>query len=167
MALTLSGDGDITGLAVGALPSNVIDGISLLQVVQNTSSLTTSTTSSSFVDTTLSTSITPSSSTSKILVIIDASVYTQADNATYMGAQIVRGSTAVYTDNSAWGVGVNANVAVRGHIIMKYLDFHATTSTITYKLQIRRATSAGTSYPVELNPAGVNSKSSITLLEIA
>jgi hypothetical protein len=35
MALTLSGDGDITGLAVGSLPPNVIGTGAMLQVVQN------------------------------------------------------------------------------------------------------------------------------------
>ena len=72
MALTLSGDGDITGLAVGALPPNVIGTGAVLQVVQATKTDSFTTTSTSFTTPTgLSLSITPSSSSNKILISLN------------------------------------------------------------------------------------------------
>jgi len=139
----------------------------VLQVVQALTGSNTSTTSSSYVDANgFTASITPTSTSSKILILLDASYYIQADNSTRGGIQIVRDSTAVYTDDNAIGNGVNANVAINARAIMAYLDSPATTSAITYKVQIKRNQTAGTSYAFQIN-ALTSNKSTITLMEIA
>ena len=81
MALTLSGDGDITGLAVGSLPPNVIGGGAVLQVVQTVKSDVFSSTSGSYVDITgMSASITPTSASSRIAVFISFTAGSTAIN---------------------------------------------------------------------------------------
>jgi len=158
----------ITTASTGKIiPAAALPAGTVLQVVQATTSTNTSSTSASFTDATnLAATITPSSSTNKILVLCDISVYIQADNVTQGGVQIVRGSTAVYTDTLAYRWSVNANVALGSHIAFNYLDSPATTSATTYKIQIQRTATAGTSYAFQVNAGGANI-SSITLLEIA
>lgn len=139
----------------------------VLQVVQATTTTNTSTTSASYTDATgLSVSITPTSSTSKILVLCDLACYIQADNVTSGGVQIVRGASAIYTDNRFMADSVNANVGYGLHGTFVYLDSPATTSSTTYKIQIQRTSSAGTSYAFQINGNSGNT-SSITLMEIA
>ncbi len=153
----------LTGtVATARLPVGTV-----LQVVQATTSTTTSSTSASFTDATnLAATITPSSATNKILVLCDIAVFIQADNSTTGGVQIVRGSTAIYTDTLAIRDNVNANVAFGSHIAFNYLDSPSTTSATTYKIQIQRTSTAGTSYAFSVNASSSNI-SSITLMEIA
>jgi hypothetical protein len=77
MALTLDGNGtmtvgngDITGITKGAIESSAIGAGAVLQVISTTKTDTFSVTNSDFVDVTgLSVTITPTSATSKILVM--------------------------------------------------------------------------------------------------
>jgi hypothetical protein len=139
----------------------------VLQVVSATYSTSTYIASTSFTDTGLSCAITPSSASSKILVLVNQGIGLSrgaADADAYM--QLVRGATAVYTFVSSYGlyVGSGANSAqlyISG--AMTYLDSPATTSSTTYKTQLRvpNTASSGQVY------AQANSEvSSIILLEI-
>jgi len=113
----------------------------VLQVVSATYSTSTLIASSSFTDTGLSCAITPSSTSSKILILVNQGIglsRAAADADAYM--QLVRGATAVYTFVSSYGlyVGSGANSAqlyISG--AMSYLDSPATTSSTTYKTQLR------------------------------
>jgi hypothetical protein len=114
----------------------------VLQVVQATYATSTSTNSTSFTDTGLSGTITPTLSTSKIMVLITQPFNLQVINSSTnvgMGFRIVRGSTAILTQpvNSAAyydysNVGYIVN---RAAYAMNYLDSPATTSATTYKTQ--------------------------------
>jgi hypothetical protein len=158
--ITVNAKGLVTAAANGSVGK-------VLQVVQATTSTTTSTTSTSFADATgLTATITPSSATSRILVLCDISAYVQSDNAAAGGIRIVRGATAVYTDTVAFRVSVNANVAIGTHNAFNYLDSPSTTSATTYKIQIVRTISVGISYGFAVN-VSASDISSITLLEIA
>jgi hypothetical protein len=139
----------------------------VLQVVQVISSTVTDTTSTTFTDAAgLTASITPQSTSSKILVLVDVAVRGQASDSILGGLQIVRDATAVHTDNYAFQIGVNANVGVATHASMNYLDSPNTTSATTYKVQLRRVSSSGISYVFSVNPSA-NNRSTITLMEIA
>ena len=89
MAIAINGSSNtITGIAVGGLPDGIVDadmlaanavtagklasgvGGKILQVVQVTHTAEVSTTGITYVDTGLSASITPSSSSNKILVMV-------------------------------------------------------------------------------------------------
>jgi hypothetical protein len=150
----------------------------ILQVVSTTKTDTFSTTSTSFTDVTgLSVSITPSSATSKVLIFAAASI--SADlNAMAAHARIVRDSTAIAIGDTAgsrtrvtWEVANGSGVNNAAYS-MVFLDSPATTSALTYKVDIRSNT--GTATVVngrsgsDTDGAGSGrSVSSITVLEVA
>lgn len=146
-----------TGLKWGTAASGKV-----LQVVQATYSTQTSTTSATFVDTGLSASITPSATSSKILVLTTSNLYTYRTG-TNIGAklQIVRGSTAVFTQERAvLMVATNTSNYVGASITLAYLDSPSTTSSTTYKTQFCQVDSSTAVIQAE------SSVSSIILLEI-
>lgn len=179
MPLVLDGNGDITGLAAGALPSNVIGAGGVLQVVQTTKTDTFTTTNNSFTDVTgLSVSITPTSATSKILVLCDVGFSCQ--NGSGGVIRIVRGSTAIYVGDAAGsrplGLGQIDGTSSQYAIYRMsgiYLDSPATTSSTTYKIQIFNSTGSNTSavnraeQDRNTSTYDTRSASSITVMEIA
>ena len=136
----------------------------VLQVVQGTYSTATSSSSGSYVDSGLSASITPTSSTSKILVSTTTSFYIGgggADNGCQF--QIVRGATSILAPvgNSVYLGGPTASTELILNFPLIYLDSPATTSATTYKIQM-----------AALNGATVTAQNSgntsvIVLMEIA
>ena len=119
---------------------------SVLQVVQSTYSTATTIASTSFVDTGLSGSITPTSATSKILVLtFQASlVVISATNSRTNYFQLVRGSTNIF--EYEWEV--NGGLGNNGFLVnplaanVCYLDSPATTSSTTYKTQAKCSTTS-------------------------
>ena len=153
-ALTLNGTTPAWA-AVGAAAGQVI------QVLSATDSTQRSTSSTSFVtaSNTLSVTITPSSSSNKILIIVSSTVYNSVDGATTYYT-IYRASTNLGNGNFGMA-GYEWNTAnPRVPMAMTYLDSPATTSATTYQVYFRTITS-GTAY---LNMFGCTS--SITCLEI-
>jgi len=109
----------------------------IIQVVQTLKEDTFSTTSTSFVDFTgINVSITPSSSSNKILILISVNIAcggTNADkNATF---QLLRGSSVIHTCMSQRQANISTNTYfnMRGNVI--FLDSPNTTSSTTYKMQ--------------------------------
>ena len=142
----------------------------VLQVVQATYNTPTTTNSTSFTDTGLTASITPSLSTSKIMVLVTQQFGLQVISSGLnvgMGFRIMRGATSVlespvdsaaYYDYSNTGYIVN-----RGYIAMNYLDSPSTTSATTYKTQGRLNSTANSR---DLTYQNTNGYSTILLLEI-
>jgi hypothetical protein len=121
------------------IPKATLPTGSVLQVVQATYSTSTSTSSGSYVDTGLSVSITPTSSTSKILISTTTSFYIYgggADNGCQF--QIVRGATSILAPvgNSVYIAGPTASTEQVFNFPLIYLDSPATTSSTTYKIQM-------------------------------
>ena len=112
----------------------------VLQVVQATYNTETSVTTNTFTDSGLTASITPSASTSKVLVLVTQPLYvTQASSSVFAMARIVRTSTAIYTNDYALGFKVpnaTGTIEMFGYWSPSYLDSPATTSATTYKTQI-------------------------------
>jgi len=150
----------ITGLAaVGGLSSPQTG--SVLQVVNATYSTETSTSSSTYSDSGLSASITPSSSSSKILVIVDVQGG-KTTGVTGLDLKLLRGSTDLIIFAKASGYNGGASYNLVGSSSCCYLDSPATTSSTTYKVQLASNTNVST--------ARINDNSSvstITLMEIA
>jgi hypothetical protein len=135
----------------------------VIQVVQATYSTSTSTTSGSFVDLGLSASITPTSSSSKILAIAClSSVYKNGANSS-VGVNIVRGSTEIVKFSENTLSYTNTTGASGTSTTMNYLDSPATTSSTTYKIQFKNGSGTGTN--VTINDSNVTS--TLTLMEIA
>jgi len=137
--------------------------------------------STSMVDITgMTASITPQSTTSKILVLVTMSI--SADTSSYQRAfRLVRGSTPVgigtlgtTAPNYSFGVQMPNSNYVQ-NINYQYLDSPSTTSSTTYKIQIANQISGGT-FSLNNSPTYLNGgtdtyyaayASSITLLEIS
>jgi hypothetical protein len=123
----------------------------ILQVASVTKTDTFTTGSATYTDLTgLTLTITPSSTTSKILVTY--SVQASGQTGTNMGGiQILRGATAIGNADAASNRSVANTVipelgaAVFGQVTNTFLDSPATTSATTYKLQIRTFGAGGTS----------------------
>ena len=128
-----------TGLKWATLPTAKI-----LQVVQTTYSTATTVASTSFTDTGLSVSITPSSATSKVLIIGVQQVFAERTETTVgVGIQLVRTSTAVWISGAGGYESLSLNeaaettTALRNLLPIMYLDSPSTTSATTYKIQGR------------------------------
>ena len=110
----------------------------IVQVVQAVKTDTAST-SSSFADTGLSASITPSSSSSKVLVLCTLGGVSGA-NTSFKG-KLVRGSTDIFVGDSASNrpqasaAGQTSNNYEIQQLVMNFLDSPSTTSSTTYKAQ--------------------------------
>lgn len=112
----------------------------VLQVVQGTYSIQVDTTSGSYVDTGLTASITPTSSSSKVLVLVAHQISISSSTG-YGNVQLLRGATSI----SVFGTNVIAgNSTIAVGLSVNYLDSPATTSSTTYKTQIQRTSGGGT-----------------------
>jgi hypothetical protein len=121
----------------------------VLQVVTTNKTDTFTTTSTSLVDITgLSVTITPTLSTSKILVMLSVNYSLEHSNGQQY-LQLLRGSTAIAQGDAAGGrsqtSGQGAPVAgyAMTNYALSFVDSPATTSATTYKIQTRITGSTG------------------------
>ena len=149
---------------ISSLPAGV--GGKVLQVVTTTKTDATSTTSASFVDITgMSVSITPASTSSKILILSDIGV---SSDTTERSDQIrlLRDATTIVSSANLFRL-TNTN-SYMYNASLNYIDSPATTSATTYKLQWLSEAGGGTVY---LNRRGNNATvftvSTITAMEIS
>jgi hypothetical protein len=136
----------------------------VLQVVQSTYSTQASTTSSSFATTGLTASITPSSSSNKILVVATTTVF--GTTLTDVLTTIYRGDTSTGTNlaggTSAMSTKYNTQPAEPSMVTNVFLDSPSTTSSQLYTFAIRSSVAGQASYAQTANTMGT-----ITLMEIA
>jgi hypothetical protein len=154
-----------TGSSGQSIPKAALPTGSVLQVVSASTTTRTSTTSTSFVDcTNVTASITPTSSTSKILVLVTATGLLRPSNSgESVSLRLVRGSTTIFQQiNLMYSASTNLDFVCSSNMV--YLDSPATTSSTTYKLQFRSRLGTGTVY---INQDNADDVSSITLMEIA
>ena len=184
---------DINDLAAskltGALPAisgaalTNLDAGKILQVKQTTKIDTFTTSSQSYTDVTgLSVSITPASSSNKILIILDIKVGAGHEDAAFAG-RLVRGSTAIYVGNASgasgrtlgsFGTSRQSGNAVYDIIQDRqavFLDSPSTTSSTTYKVQVQgnngRDTLVNRTYADDDEDDTPRVASSITVMEVA
>jgi hypothetical protein len=144
-----------------SIPKAALPTGSVLQVVSATINASFSTSSTTFVATTLSASITPTSSSSKVLILVNGVAL--SSNTLYQCVQtIFRNSTNL---GSATGFTF-VNLTQDTNTSMSFLDSPATTSSTSYTVYIRTNNASGTAYFGD-TIGGVNQTSVITLLEIA
>jgi len=144
----------------------------VLQVVSATTTTSTTSTSTSFSDSGLSASITPSSASSKILVLTNQVllVVRVSSNGRIGRIRLMRDSTEISGNASGsemLGISVAANsgqdIRMASGFSYTYLDSPSTTSSVTYKTQIAvQASGASGETTAQWNDA----KGSIVLLEI-
>ena len=152
----------------------------ILQVVSTTKTDAFSTSSNTFIDVTgLSASITPSSASNKILIVVNLGAVSVTSTIYSAVFRISRGGTAVGIADAASNrvragfkvVGINVDHAIPAGFT--FLDSPASTSSITYALQIQMQNS-GTgcinrsgSDPDTSDAYAARTASTITLMEVA
>jgi hypothetical protein len=136
----------------------------ILQVVSTTYSTQASSTSTTYSDSGLTLSITPSATTSRIAVFVSqpiALIHTQGAEL-YMNMNIVRGSTQLMENRMLFrAAAYGAESAIYTAWAPTYVDSPSTTSSTTYKCQFKNSGAVGTAY----TQIG-NGTATITLMEI-
>ena len=172
-AITLDGSGNAT------FPANVtcsgtaagFGGGKLLQTVYGTTSSSVFNYTSTLADTNLTATITPSATTSKILVIVSQAWSSRKTNGGYTGGfiGIFRGSTQITanTGTSMYDMYISMGGATSGErydrLTLVQLDEPSTTSATTYKTQQACAETVSNSFIASQSD---NRTSYITLLEM-
>ena len=160
---TVSGSGTIaltnqlSGMTMASVPSG-----SVIQVKSYTGGGATST-SSTWIDTGVGGSITPSSTSSKILATAHVGgCGTTGHASAHLALQIVRDSTSIHFFEGQAGYNASASANSIGACSGIKLDSPSTTSAVNYKIQMKN--NGGSNGQVFT--AGTSAVSSITLMEI-
>jgi len=132
----------------------------VLQVVQNTYNTQASTTSASWTSTGLTASITPSSTSNKILIMASIAAAFTGPAGVQGAFDIFRGATGPLSGNQFSQV-YGGTSTIEGNEYIQYLDSPSSTSSITYDIRFVEYGSGTLS--VQLN----GSTSVIILMEIA
>ncbi len=132
----------------------------MLQVVSATYATDTTNSTDTLQDTGLTATITPSSATSKILILTNMNAQKSAGNADNgIIVRLLRGATTLV--DTTIQLYTNSLVINRGMMPLQWLDSPSTTSATTYKTQFRNYPNAA-AVSVHMN----NSAGSIILMEI-
>ena len=184
--VTLGTSGDTFSIPSGVTLSNSgtasgFGGGKVLQIVQAEKNDTFTHTGTTFTDVTgLSASITPSATSSKILIF---STLNGAANNRYASFRLVRDSTDIFVGDAAGSrtqvtLPIDANSSetdnsyVARNMGLNYLDSPSTTSSITYKIQVANASSGSAITYINRNPDdsdanfSTRAASNIILMEI-
>ncbi len=131
----------------------------VLQVVSATYATEANNSTSTYADTGLTASITPSATTSKVLILVSSgSIYrSNANVLNRMSYRLVRGATQIYETEVIYSPGVE----LKSSHSISYVDSPSTTSSTTYKTQFMNVANAA-SVSVQNNAT----TATITLLEI-
>lgn len=139
----------------------------VLQVIQATTTTDTAINTLTLTDTTITATITPSSATSKVLVLVSMPYYFDRPSfAKGIKTALLRGATSIFNDGTGFVSGSTtavgaSDVALAGRVPLIYLDSPSTTSATTYKVQAAVNVTAGNFHVQYLNSVG-----SIILMEI-
>mgnify|MGYP001195014832 FL=1 len=166
MAVTINGDGSISGLTTGKA-------VQVVQTQITSASSVTSNTSEVSV-TGFSAAITPSSASNKVLVM--CSLFYSNSGTTY-AAYFKRGSTIIGVGDSdgsrqqvSIGLGFVADANQSYHIGWHWLDSPSTTSSTTYQLFVKNDNTVACFFNRSVNDqnsnVGKRGASTITLIEV-
>ena len=136
----------------------------VLQVVKSFSDTSTSTSSGSFQSTSTSGSITPSSASSKILIISSGALFWASTNDSGGVATLYRNSTNLAPNDYIirnYPVNTGGTVQREGTII--FLDSPSTTSSITYSVKIKMIWGSGN---IQWGSSGNEGEGQFILMEI-
>ena len=149
---TIALQNQFSGLASASMPTG-----SVLQVVYSSYTTALNSTSTTFVETGASAVITPSSTSSKILIQISQHMgLYDNDSDTGCGYKIDRNGTDVWSsatayDSYAYTSGGDAS-EMRGRAFLQYLDSPNSTSALTYKTFMKNHSSGAFTAQQNSNP---------------
>lgn len=158
MPLILSGD---TGVPASGMPAG-----SVIQTVTATYKTYTSRTSSTYADTGLTASITPTSASSKILVLVSLNGIGKQGSDTAVGLKLFRGSTELTLIDDSVGGQIASTTVFVGSSCINFLDSPATTSSTAYKVQFASVSNTSAVYINNYSGTVNTVTSTMTLLEI-
>jgi hypothetical protein len=140
--------------ASAAIAGTKLTGVGkVLQVVQSSTSTTVSVSTTTYTDSNLSGSITPSSASNKILVLTSQVLGVLQTGGSYatMKWKLMRNSTDIYASTTSGNGNFlfydfgGSGASLFHNVSLSYLDSPSTTSSVTYKTQIAKDTNGGTS----------------------
>ena len=150
---TIALSNQLSGMTSASVPSG-----SVLQVLTAEYATSMALSTITYTDSGLTLSITPSSTSSKILAFWNMQANCDTAGSGF-GTKLVRGSTAVWTSTNSYDV-LAPTSGLRIAKDYRYLDSPSTTSAITYKVQV----SSHASRAIYVN--GDNTQTQLTLMEI-
>jgi hypothetical protein len=154
-----------TGSSGQVIPKAALPTGSVLQVVNATYSTTVSTSDSgNYIDTGVTATITPTASSSKILVLVNFGQCLKGtgDSGNSFGFRLLRDATVIRGDGSLGVFFTNSTLQLNAGYAFNYYDSPSSTSALVYKVQlINKNGNASISVQASSVP------STITLLEIA
>ena len=149
------------------LPSGASGGI--IQILQGSTNNRVETSSQSFVATNLSATITPRRSDSKVFIMISGDCNTNADdNAIFITIyRSIGGGTFANIGDSTYGFAMAKSYAARLHscVSINYLDSPSTTSSVEYKVYIRKSNTGSGNIEFPVNNGAQHAF--ITLMEVS
>ena len=137
--------------------NNLRGAFRVLQVIEGRSTTQVPNTTTGYIDTGLTATITPQAATNKVLVIATTPIY-MADSDCDTQCQVLRGATSLAINRQNDSTSPNAQQTSS----MIILDTPATTSATIYKVQFKNNNAAKTSYAQNGSQFG-----SIILVEIS
>ena len=158
---------DNTGTILTSATTTGFPAGSVIQVVNATYGTQVSTTSGAAWTDVFSASITPTSSSSKILVLCSANGCHKSAADTNLGLRVIRGTSTIVIKIDGLIPYTGSAVFASATASTSYLDSPATTSAITYKLQFINMLATGTVYVNTYSGNAGDSVSTLTLMEIA
>lgn len=141
----------------------------IIQVVYAETTSEVSDTSGNYVDSGVTATITPSSTSNKIMVIVSMQWFLIRDATETNGSfKLLRGSTAISTHEDAVhieaGLTSQSRIISEGGYTIQRLDSPSTTSATTYKVQFKTDVTANNA---KMHVNRGNAPSCITLMEVA
>jgi hypothetical protein len=133
----------------------------ILQVVQATTTTMVSNTTTTFADTTLTATITPKSTSSKVLVTVNQHCFkgsSNSENAVVL--RLFRDATQIQEAESL--LRTASTVEINSYQMLQVLDSPATTSAVTYKTTFKNNVAAN-----QVQVQNNDNPSTITLMEIS
>ena len=141
----------------------------IIQVLQGSTNNRLETSSQSFVATNLSATITPKFNTSKVFIMISGDCNTNADdNEMYMTIyRSIGGGTFANIGDTNYGFANAASYEGRLHsaVSINYLDSPSTTSSVEYKVYVRKTSSGSGNVEFPVNNGAQHAF--ITLMEVS
>jgi len=150
-----------TVLTTAGVPASAMPAGSVIQVVHHKHDPgTLSTTSTTLIDTGLTVTLTPTSASSKFLILASMWEVYIPDANKAIGLAINRNGTVIGDHNGAT-IGFQSSTSNYFNVNMQYFDSPNTTSPLTYKIQFRSV------YGTLVYVHGDNTASYLTVMEIA
>jgi hypothetical protein len=142
--------------------ANTANDKSIVQMVAVSYDVTKDYTTSTYVDTGLTATITPTSASNKILVFVNLPIGSRLGAGSAVKSRLLRNSTTI-VQLSTFGQAY-ISTAMYGFVNAVYLDSPATTSAVTYKTQA--ANNANQNYISTNEDLDGQATSSILLMEV-